>query len=189
MSTKRVVASIGQVLCVGALVIAGLLMVGGMLWMCAAMFPVLVNGTARVSSMLLPWFAILTVLVVGLDVFVLLPLAIPRGTRRFSSIAMFVSSYVFGITLWMEGLLLTLHIWGLGAVFIGVFLAGVGVVPIAMLATGLNSMWIPLAELVLLAVATFASQAGALSLAESLDASETEVSAEPCTLPEAGDIQ
>jgi hypothetical protein len=69
----------------------------------------------------------------------------------------------------LEGLLLTLAIWGVGAVFIGLFLAGVGVVPIAMLATLLKGMWGPLIELVLLTIMTFGSRIGAMSLAESLE--------------------
>ena len=80
-----------------------------------------------------------------------------------------IASYVFGATLWMEGLLLTLAIWGVGAVVIGLFMAGVGVVPIAMLATLLKGMWAPLIELVVLTVMTFASRIGAVSLAGSLE--------------------
>jgi hypothetical protein len=68
----------------------------------------------------------------------------------------------------MEGLVLTLSTWGLGAVLLGLFLGGIGVVPIAMLATLLKGMWAPLAELVVLTIMTFASRAGAFSLAESV---------------------
>jgi hypothetical protein len=84
-------------------------------------------------------------------------------------VALFFASYVFGATLWMEGLLLTLFIWGLGAVFIGLCVVGIGVVPIAMLATLLKGMWGPLIELVLLTIMTFGSRACAISLAESLE--------------------
>jgi hypothetical protein len=56
-----------------------------------------------------------------------------------------------------------------GAVFIGLFLAGVGMVPIAMLATLIKGMWGPLIELVLLTIMTFGSRIGAMSLAESLE--------------------
>ena len=65
--------------------------------------------------------------------------------------------------------MLTLFIWGLGAVFIGLFLAGVGVVPIAILATLFSSMWGSLIEIALLIIMTFGSRMGALSLAESLE--------------------
>jgi len=123
----------------------------------------------QASAKLLPWFSVLTWIAFALVVFILLPLAIPRATRRFSSVALFVASYVFGATLWMEGLLLTLAIWGGVAVFIGLFLAGVGVVPIAMLATLLKGMWAPLVELVLLTIMTFGTRIGAMSLATSLE--------------------
>lgn len=128
-------------------------------------------GSAWASSKLLPLFSILTLITFGSVIFIFLPLAIPRSTRSFSSISLYISSYIFGATLWMEGLLLTLSIWGLGAVFIGIILGGVGVVPIAMLATLIKGMWRQLIELLLLTIATFACRGGALSLAESLEIS------------------
>ena len=157
MNAKEVLAGLG-----------GLLIVGAMLLVGAAIGAVFIFGTAWASSKLLPLFSVLTWIAFGLVVFIFLPLAIPRATRGFSSIALFISSYVFGATLWMEGLLLTLFIWGLGAVFIGLVIAGVGVVPIAMLATLLKGLWWPLIELVLLTIMTFASRFGALSLADTL---------------------
>ena len=71
----------------------------------------------------------------------------------------------------MEGLLLTLNIWGMGVVFIGIVLGGVGVVPIAMLATLIEGMWGPLIELALLTIATFGGRLGAVSLTGSLEGS------------------
>lgn len=149
--------------------LGGLLLMGAILLVGAAIGAVFIFGSAWAISKLLPWFSVLTWVAFVLVVFVLLPLAIPRTTRSFSSVALFIASYVFGATLWMEGLLLTLFIWGLSAVFIGLFIAGVGVVPIAMLATLLKGMWGPLIELVLLTIMTFGSRIGAMSLAESLE--------------------
>jgi len=158
MNAKEVLAGIGGLLIMGAMLLVGL-----------TIGAVFIFGSAWASSKLLPWFSVLTWLAFGLVVFVFLPLSIPRATRGFSSVALLISSYVFGATLWMEGLLLTLFIWGLGAVFVGLFIAGVGVVPIAILATLIKGMWGPLIELVLLTIMTFASRFGALSLAESLE--------------------
>ena len=143
----------------------GLLIIGASL----AIPGVFIFGAAWASTSLLPWFSVLTWITIPLVVFILLPLAIPRTTRGFSSVALFIASYVFGVTLWMEGLLLTLAVWGPCAVFIGLFLLGIGVVPIAMLATLLNGMWGPLIELVVLTIMTFGSRAGALFLAQSLE--------------------
>ena len=158
MNTKDVLAGLGGLLIMGTLLLVG-----------ATIGAVFIFGSAWDSSKLLPWFSVLTWIAFGLVVFVFLPLAIPKATRGFSSIALFIASYVFGATLWMEGLLLTLFIWGIGAVFIGLFIAGVGVVPIAIIATLLKGMWVPLIELVLLTVMTFTSRIGAMSLAESLE--------------------
>ena len=157
MNAREVLAGIG-----------GLLITGAILLVVATVVVVFIFGSTWASSKLLPWFSVLTWAAFVLVVFVFLPLAIPRATRGFSSVALLISSYVFGATLWMESLLLTLFIWGLGAVVIGLIMAGIGIVPIAILATLLKGMWKPLIELVLLTIMTFASRIGALSLAESL---------------------
>ncbi len=158
MNVKDMLAGLGGLLIMAAFLIVGL-----------AITAVFIFGAAWGSAKLLPWFSVLTWIAFAIVVLILLPLAIPRATRGFSSVALFIASYIFGATLWMEGLLLTLAIWGLGAVFIGLFLMGVGVVPIAMLATLLKGMWIPLVELVLLTIMTIGSRVGAMSLAESLE--------------------
>jgi hypothetical protein len=158
MSVKDVAAGLGGLLLMLAFAAVGIVIV-----------TLFFYGAAWASSKLLPWFSMLTWVAFAIVVFILLPLAIPRATRGFSSVAMFIASYVFGVTLWMVGLLLTLSIWGITAVIIGIVLGGVGVVPIAMLATLVHGYWLPLVELVLLTIATFGCRIGALSLAESLE--------------------
>ncbi len=158
MSVKDVAAGLGWLL-----LSLALLAVFGVV---VALF---IYGAGWVSAKLLPWFSILTWVALATVVFIFLPLAIPRATRGFSSVAIFIASYVFGATLWMMGLLLTLSIWGVTAVIIGLVLGGVGVVPIAMLATLVHGYWLPLVELILLTIATFGCRVGALSLATSLE--------------------
>ena len=126
-------------------------------------------GGVWVSKHLLPWLTVISFIVFAIVIFVLLPLAIPRATRGFSSVSILIASYVFGATLWMFGLLLTYFTWGVVAVIIGLVFFGVGVVPIALLATLLKGMWGPFFTLVLLAIATYGCRIGALSLAESVD--------------------
>ena len=129
------------------------------------------RGAAWASEKLLPWFSILSLITFGLVVLIILPLAIPKATRGFSIGALFIASYVFGATLWMESLLLALSIWGMGWVVIGLILGGVGIIPIAMLATLIEGMWGPLIELALLTIVTFGARVGAISLAVSLEGS------------------
>lgn len=123
-------------------------------------------GAAWVGAKLLPWLWFFTWVALVTVIFVLLPLAIPRTTRSFAGMGIFIASYVFGVTLWVTGLELTLTIWGIEAVIIGVVLGGVGVVPIAMLATLIHGQWLWLSALILLTIATFGCRGGALTLAE-----------------------
>jgi len=128
-----------------------------------------IYGTAWASTKLLPWFSILTWIAFSLVILILLPLAIPKATRWFSSTALFVASYVFGATLWMEGFLITYSIWGAKGVFIGLVMGGIGVIPIAILATILNGMWLFVIELVILIILTFGCRLGSISLMGSLE--------------------
>jgi hypothetical protein len=125
---------------------------------------VFIFGAAWASSKLLPIFSVLTWIGVALTVAVFLPLMIPKATRGFSAIALLIVSYIFGATLWMEGLLLTLSIWGGLAAIIGIMLAGIGVIPMAMIATLINGMWGPFLELLILTIATFGARIAALSI-------------------------
>jgi hypothetical protein len=119
---------------------------------------VILGGVTWLSQGVLPWFARLAVLAFLALILLLLPLSLIRKCRQFTSTAILIVSYVFGITVWMDGLVLTMTLWGTGAVVLGVFFMGVGFVPIAMLATLFHGMWVRLAELVALTVLTFGSR-------------------------------
>ena len=63
--------------------------------------------SAWVGEKIYPWLAGVYGLTFGVVIFVLLPFAFFRKTRVVSGIGMMISSYVFGLTLWVWGLLLT----------------------------------------------------------------------------------
>lgn len=77
-----------------------------------------------------------------------------------------ISSYVIGLALWVWALILTYVLWGLWAVVIGLFFMGVGIVPIAMLATLFKGMWPQLGQLVLGLVLVFGIRAYSLYVAQ-----------------------
>jgi hypothetical protein len=54
---------------------------------------------------------------------------------------MYISSYVFGLELWLRSLLFTYILWGGFWVIVGLAFAGVGVLPMALLATGFAGYW------------------------------------------------
>lgn len=128
-----------------------------------------IKGATWASETLLPIFQTLTAICFGLAVFVLLPLAIPKVTRPWAGLGLYITSYVFGATLWMLGFLLTLGTWGVVAVVIGIFFLGVGVVPIAMLAMATHGEWGLFFGLILLLVVMFACRLGGMALVESAD--------------------
>lgn len=126
----------------------------------ALLIALFIHGGAWLGEKIYPWLVAISAFVIAIVVLLLLPLALFRKTRGFSGLGIIIASYVFGLTLWVWGLLLTYYLWGAIAVFIGLFLMGIGVVPIAMLATLFKGMWSTLGELVLLTVLTFGARFG-----------------------------
>ncbi len=118
---KTTLASIGT----GALGIAILLAL-------ALISVLLVQGGVWLSALLFPWLAAINALALLVTLFVLLPNAVFSSTPKFAGSGMMIVSYVFGATLWVWSLLLTYTLWGGFWLFIGLFMAGVGVVPLAM---------------------------------------------------------
>jgi len=118
----------------------------------------IVRGGAWLSVKAYPWLQAVSALTLLVMILVLLPLSAFRRTRAFAGNGFVVSSYIFGVTLWVWGFLLTYVLWGAFAVIVGLFLLGVGVVPIAMLATATKGMWPTLGELVFLTMLVFGSR-------------------------------
>lgn len=115
-------------------------------------------GMGWLSSHLFPWFSKASLVAGSILFLVMLPLSVVRKLRPFTSAAILLISFVFGITLWIEGLLVTLSTWGTFAVIVGVLMGGIGVVPIGMLAALFHGLWDPLFELLILTVLTFGSR-------------------------------
>lgn len=126
----------------------------------------LLQGGLWLSALLFPWLVTLNALAVFVTVFVLLPNAVFSSTPKFAGSGMMIVSYVFGATLWVWSLLLTYTLWGGFWLFLGLFMAGVGVVPLAMIATFFKGMWAELGELVLLIVLTLGVRVWGFKLVE-----------------------
>ena len=123
-------------------------------------------GAEWCSTHLLPLFIFGCEIATAILFLILLPLSLIRKARGFAAVAILLISYVFGITVWMEGLLITLSTWGVGAVIFGLLFAGVGVVPIGMLAALFHGMWWELLDLVGLTVFTFGCRFFSIWIAE-----------------------
>src|SRR4030065_2757888 len=118
-----------------------------------------IKGGVWLASKVLPWLQVIMWVVFTLDILIILSLGIFKKTKGASGIALFLSSFVYGLTLWLWGLLLTYMIWGIVPVIIGLFIMGVGVVPIALLAVAIEGDWAIFWQLILLLVITVGSRA------------------------------
>ncbi len=126
-------------------------------------------GGVSLSERILPWCWRLSTLALVVSILFLLPLALIRKTRSIAAIGIYICSYVYGISAWFTGLLLTYSIWGSFAVLVGLFFLGIGVVPIAILATLFNGLWAELGILIALCVLTFGSRLGSIFLLKTLE--------------------
>ena len=113
------------------------------------------SGAGWVSEHVLPWLFVACYIAITILVVILLPLSLVKKARGFTAMAIFILSYIFGISAWMYGLLTTLSTWGVVAVIIGLLIGGVGVVPIGLLAALFHGEWEELFGILILVVLTF----------------------------------
>ena len=67
--------------------------------------------------------------------------AIWKRTRSGAGAAILVTSYIFGIAVWLFSAVMSFSLWGYFGLFVGLILLGVGVVPMALLAAAVKSHW------------------------------------------------
>jgi hypothetical protein len=91
----------------------------------------------------------------AIDVIVLIPLSIFRRLRGFTGVAIFISSYIFGLVTWLLSFTITYILWGSWAAALGVLLFGGTVVPFAILATIFNGRWYELVVVLILFTVTW----------------------------------
>ena len=108
--------------------------------------------------MLMEWLYYLGTWAAGLGLLSLvlwLPLSLVRSARGFTGMAIGIVSYTVGFWLWTVAASTVLQHWGVLAFFIGLFLAGIGVVPMAGLIFVLAGEWGSLGVMVLVLAVTF----------------------------------
>ena len=90
----------------------------------------IVEFTLSAYQFLLPfaWLAF------GIAIFVLLSMAAFPRTRFHAGLGLYITSWLFGITTWLLGAGITFAVYGWVGLVIGLFLFGIGVVPLAIFA-------------------------------------------------------
>jgi len=92
------------------------------------------------------------------DIIFILMFAPLKKTRIFLSIILINSCYLYCLLLWIWTFLVTYTAWGSTAVFLGLYIGGVGIVPFAMTAAALEGQWLVSIQLLLLACLIFESR-------------------------------
>ncbi|MCU1114371.1 hypothetical protein JAK74_11230 [Stenotrophomonas maltophilia] len=87
------------------------------------------------------WLLLASTAYVVFSLFVLLPLAAFRGTRRFAGGGMTVGKGLFGFTLWVLCIALTFAKWGKAVTIVGLLFFGVGIIPMGVVAGFLTDPW------------------------------------------------
>lgn len=87
------------------------------------------------------WLLLASAAYVVFSLFVLLPLAAFRGTRRFAGGGMSLGKGLFGLTLWVLCIALTFAKWGKAVTIVGLLFFGVGILPMGIVAGFLTAPW------------------------------------------------
>jgi hypothetical protein len=92
----------------------------------------------------------------AIAILVFLPLAAWRKTRGSAGLGLLIVSYIFGATTWFLGAAVTFGSFGWFGLFIGLFVLGIGVVPLGIIGAffklGVNGLGATLCVLLLITV-------------------------------------
>jgi hypothetical protein len=132
-------------------------------------FVLFIHGSAWVSEKVLPVLSEVGAISFLALILIGLPLSIFKKCRGACALVFVYWSYLCGLCLWMTSLLLTINLWGYIAAIIGLFLAGVGVFPIAVLACLFKGEWSLFFQLILQFVILIAARFYGFYLASKAD--------------------
>lgn len=116
------------------------------------------RGVVWASDKFLPWLMTASEVAITICVFVLLPLCIFRKSRPWAGVAFVYASLLFGLVLFAWSCVFVVSIWGYGGLVVGLFFAGVGVVPVALLASLVHADWAALAQLLIMVFFAFGTR-------------------------------
>ncbi|MFW6311908.1 MAG: hypothetical protein ACOC1K_06705 [Nanoarchaeota archaeon] len=112
------------------------------------------NFTAEIGNKIYPIIQIINEITLLIGVILLFGL-IFKKIREFCLSGLIIISFYFAFITWLTSILIVYPIYGLVGIAIGLIIAGVGVVPLAFIATILNGLWPSFWSLVILVFLTF----------------------------------
>jgi hypothetical protein len=119
---------------------------------------IFITGTAWIGSMIMPGLITATTIFTLISLLILIPLLFFKETRIWSGTALFFVSWIFGVTLWFFSFFATYILWDFLGLFIGLFFLGIGLIPVAFIASLLSGEWMMLAEIIYMIILTFGTR-------------------------------
>lgn len=113
------------------------------------------KGILWVSDRLLPILLRASSIAILICVFIVLPLSLFRKTRVLAGGCFVYASLLFGVFVWVYSCLIVADLWGYPGLIVGLLLAGVGVLPLALIASAIHGEWPWVLNIVLGLVLTF----------------------------------
>ena len=144
---------------------------GGLLVMAAVfgLAMIFIVGATAASLWVMEWVPLVLWSSLAVVFFILGPLSLIPPARVIAATGFLIASFVFGAMMWCCGLGVTYEAWGMVGVIIGLVIAGVGIVPVGMLAVLLHGEWQALIVFVIFIVLTFGLRALSFWLAQKVD--------------------
>lgn len=121
-----------------------------------------IKGGVWFSEEIFPIHAKIFYVLVILTFLVLIPMMVIKTTRPYSGLTLYQITYLFGGIAWFYSAHYCLYFIGIAWLIVGLFLAGIGVVPIAIIGTIFKGHWEFLIFLVIQLAATFGCRALAI---------------------------
>lgn len=118
----------------------------------------ILEGTIWIGEKVFPFLLTITNTFTVISIFILIPMLFFKKTREWGAITLIFTSYLFGLTLWFYSALVAYILWGLIWLLIGLFLLGIGVLPIAFIASLISGEWIIVGNLIYMIVLTYGAR-------------------------------
>jgi hypothetical protein len=104
-------------------------------------------------------------IVLAVNALIVLPMCVFKRLRPTAGLAFFMSSYLFGLTTWMLGAVVTFATMGWIGLLVGLMIAGVGVVPLGIFAAFVLLKEFSLGlSLIVMSILVFATRMGGFAL-------------------------
>jgi len=119
---------------------------------------IFITGTAWIGSIIMPYLVTVNTIFTFISLFIFIPLLLFKTTRMWGGNALFFVSWIFGTTLWLFSFFATYELWGFLGLFIGLFFLGIGVIPVAFIASLFSGEWMMLAGITYMIILTFGTR-------------------------------